>query len=442
VQFVPHEYQSKAINEILTKPYCGLFLDMGLGKTIITLMAVNKLLETEEVKKVLIIAPLRVAKYTWTSECDKWEGLDAIKIKSATGSARERDKALLSGNVHVINRENVPWLVTHLGEEWDYDMVVVDELSSFKSPKSKRFLSLVKVRGKIKRVVGLTGTPISNGLLDLWSQIFLLDEGKSLGANYYGYLNRYFVSLLEINGRTVKWGIRPDNANKIKMAIKPFCLSMQAKDYLNLPQRIDNYIDVYPLEKEHELFLSILNSTTKEELDELVLTGKRLQFANGAVYTTETEYTIIHDHKTDALKEMLEVENEPVIIFYQYKHDLQRISALLRHDFKNKKVSTLETAQDVQNWNLGLTGVLLLHPASAGHGLNLQQGGNKIIWFGLTWSLELYQQANARLHRQGQTKPTFIHHIISKGTIDEVVIKALQTKGITQSEVLEAIKNG
>jgi SNF2 family DNA or RNA helicase len=298
------------------------------------------------------------------------------------------------------------------------------------------------VRGKIKRVVGLTGTPISNGLLDLWSQIFLLDEGKSLGANYYGYLNRYFVSLLEINGRTVKWGIRPDNANKIKMAIKPFCLSMQAKDYLNLPQRIDNYIDVYPLEKEHELFLSILNSTTKEELDELVLTGKRLQFANGAVYTTETEYTIIHDHKTDALKEMLEVENEPVIIFYQYKHDLQRISALLRHDFKNKKVSTLETAQDVQNWNLGLTGVLLLHPASAGHGLNLQQGGNKIIWFGLTWSLELYQQANARLHRQGQTKPTFIHHIISKGTIDEVVIKALQTKGITQSEVLEAIKNG
>lgn len=443
MKYVPHEYQKTAYDFILEHEKAGLMLDMGLGKTVITLTAINELMFNRfETARVLVIAPKRVAEDTWSRESDKWDHTKHFRISKILGDAATRKAALeAEADIYVVNRENVKWLVD--AGRWKFDMVVIDELSSFKSNASQRFKALRKVMPLVIRVVGLTGTPTPNGLIDLWPQIYLLDRGERLGKTITGYRDRYFYPGSR-NGYTVyTWNPKPEAEKAIQKKISDICISMTAEDYLSLPERIDNIVDVRLSEEEKKKYdrfereqLMQIDEHEVVALSAAAVSNKLLQMANGAVYDLDKSVINMHNRKLEALEDILEFNDGPVLVFYNFKHDYDRIVEY----FSKYEPRKLDTSQDIADWNSGRIRLLLAHPASVGHGLNIQAGGNVIVWFGLTWSLELYQQANARLYRQGQTKNVIIHHLVTKGTVDEDVMKALSRKNAGQAALLEAIK--
>ena len=445
MKFVPHEYQRHCTEYIKTHPIAALFLDMGLGKTVITLSAIEDLmLNTFEVNKVLIIAPLRVARDTWTAEIEKWDHLKYLDISVIVGDAKTRIAAVHhSALVYIINRENIKWLVEYYeknGMRWDFSMVVIDELSSFKNHQSLRFRSLRKVRPFVKRWVGLTGTPSSNGLMDLWAEIGILDGGARLGKFIGHYREAYFKagSLNPATGVVFQYVPREGAEKMIYQRISDITISMKALDYLNMPDCVPTRYEVEMNTDERKLYdmlkhdlLIPLKDGDIDAANAASLTGKLLQMSNGAVYD--------ENGKLEALEDLLEAANgQPVLVAYWFRHDRERI---INHLSKLKiKVRDIKSSTDIKDWNAGNIPVALIHPASAGHGLNIQQGGHILIWFGLTWSLELYQQTNARLWRQGQTDVVTIHHIITKNTVDEDVMAALEQKDMTQEKLISAVK--
>lgn len=445
---------------ILQDAQLALFLDMGLGKTVITLTAVNDLRYNRFlIKKCLVIAPKKVAEDTWTREQEKWDHLRLLKVIPVLGSQTKRIKAINSpGDVFVINRENVPWLVDYYRNDWPFDMVVIDEMSSFKSHQAKRFKALKSVRRHIARLIGLTGTPTPNGLTDLWAQIYLLDEGKRLGKTITEYRNNYFAPASRNATTIFSYEPLPGADEKIQEQIRDICISLSAKDYLHLPPCISNvrYIKLDAraqkaydtLEKQKILELQ---AQTLDAGSAAVLGNKLLQLGNGAVYLTEEvteqdgrmreerKVMEIHDNKLEAFKELIEAcAGQHMIVFYNFQHDRDRILKALKNT--GLRAGQLRTPEDIRNWNAGNTDILLAHPASAAYGLNLQEGGNVIVWFGMNWSLELYQQANARLFRQGQKNTVFIHHLVVAGSVDEDVLQALNQKEKGQSALLDALK--
>ena len=443
MRFQPHDYQVTAMDWIRERPYAGLFLDMGMGKTAVALTVANELLyDSFEIRKVLVTAPKKVAEDTWSRETVKWDHLRHLRISKVLGSEKERIAGLArSADIYVINRENVVWLVDRLGTDWDFDMVIVDELSSFKNHRAKRFRALRKVRPLVKRLVGLTGTPVPNGYMDLWAEVYLLDRGERLGKTITQYRNRYFNTLIRPGFQLYE--LRAGAEDEINAQVADICLSMKAKDYLKMeePLRIDVPVALSGREMgryktmERDAVLAVMDHEIVG-VNAAAVTTKLLQMANGAVYDDRGQVAHIHDQKLERLAELIEeAKGRPVLVFYSFKHDRDRIRECLKVD-----VRELQTPEDIEDWNAGRIPVLLAHPASCGHGLNLQGGGNIIIWFGLPWSLELYQQANARLHRQGQAEGVVIYHLIAEGTVDEEVLRALQGKGRTQEEFLESIK--
>ncbi len=448
MEFKPHPYQEYTIRKTIDNNNIGLLLDMGLGKTVCTLTAINELIyDYFEISKVLVIAPLRVARDTWSSEVKKWEHLKHLKVSKVLGSKLDRVRALSTdSDIYIINREMVTWIVDFYKRKWPFDMVVIDELSSFKSNKAQRFKSLKKVFPLTKRVVGLTGTPTPNSLIDLWPQMYLLDRGERLGKTITGYKERYFEPGQKNyqTGAIYNWQPKDGAENAIHNKIKDICISLKAEDYLNMPRKIDNKIEIH-LDRKILKYYKELEREKILELDKdiiiassaAVVANKLLQLANGAIYDNDKNVKEFHREKLEALKEIIDVSNgKPLIVFYNYKHDYNR----LMKEFKSLKPRTIENSKDIYDWNNGRIQLLLCHPASTGHGLNLQSGGSIIVWFGLTWSLELYQQANARLYRQGQRETVIIHHLICKGTIDEQVMEALENKDKGQSALLEAVK--
>ena len=440
----PHQYQEYATNKILGQEAVGLFLDMGLGKSVITLTAIDQLLFNYfDISKVLVIAPLRVAQKTWSDEIKKWDHLKHLRISKVLGSEKQRLAALqVNADIWIINRENVEWLADLYGKDWPFGMVVIDELSSFKSSKAKRFRALRKVRPCIKRIVGLTGTPAPNGLIDLWPQVYLLDQGERLGKTVTGYRSRYFEPGKRNRTVIFSWDPKPGAEEAIYSKLEDLCVSMSAEDWLQMPERIDREVKVQIPEAarakydqlERDLLLPFAGGDITADTM-AILSNKLLQMANGAVYDENGSTREIHQAKLEALDDILEAANgQPVLVFYNYQHDRDRI---LNHI---SAARVLDTEEDIEQWNQGKIPVMLAHPASAGHGLNLQAGGNIIVWFGLTWSLELYQQANARLYRQGQEKSVIIHHLVAEETIDEDVMSALAGKDVSQKALLEAVK--
>ena len=443
MKFVPHEYQTYATKFIEQNDVSALLLDMGLGKSVITLTAIRNLIIKGEVGRVLVIAPLRVAKSTWPDEIAKWDHLNDLTYSVAVGTEKERLEALRKNvEIVIINRENVDWLVNKSGYRFNFDMIVIDELSSFKSYNAKRFKALLKVRPYVERIVGLTGTPSSNGLMDLWAEYRLLDFGERLGR----YITRFRLKYFEPDKRSAtvifSYKLLPGAEDEIYNAISDITISMKAKDYLKMPDLIINEVtvDLDPTERRTYETLRkemVVQISEQEEIDAVnaaSLSGKLLQMANGAVYDEDKRVLRIHEKKLDALEDLIEAANgKPVLIAYWFKHDLERIK-------ERFNVREILTDQDIRDWNNGKIDVAVIHPASAGHGLNLQQGGSTLIWFGLTWSLELYEQANARLYRQGQKETVVIHHIITKGTIDEDVMQALKRKEKMQSALIDAVK--
>lgn len=442
MEFKPYRYQQYVIDRIQEMPAAALFLDMGLGKTVCSLTAILELLWNHfSVTKVLVIAPKRVAESTWAQEAAKWDHTRAIRVALVLGDLRQREEALkTNSDVFVINRENVVWLMEYYHWRPPFDMLVLDESSSFKNHQAKRFRALKKVRPLFDRVLELTGTPTSNGLMDLWAQIYLLDGGKRLGRTITQYRQRYFTPD-KTNGFVVySYRPKPGAEEAIQDAIKDIVVSMSAADWLELPERMDNIIPVELGAKERALYQELEREMVLEMPDgdiqagsAAVLSNKLLQLANGAIYDDERNVIPVHDKKLEALKELAEPGN-PLLVFYTYQHDRERIQAM----FPEARV--MQGAQDVEDWNAGKISMLLAHPASAGYGLNLQAGGNTVVWFGLTWSLEQYQQANARLYRQGQKRTVVIHHLVAKGTMDEQVMQALQHKAIGQQALLDAVK--
>lgn len=443
MKFIPHDYQQYAIDFIKNNEVAAILLDMGLGKTSITLTAVNDLIfDSFEVSKVLVIAPLRVARDTWPAEIKKWDHLKHLRYSVAVGSESERLAALRKeADIYIINRENVDWLVNKSKVPFNFDMVVIDELSSFKSHQSKRFKSLLKVRPFIKRIVGLTGTPSSNGLMDLWAQFRILDMGKRLGRYITHYRSAYFLPDKRSADRIFTYKPADGAEQMIYDRISDITISMKSADYLKLPECIINEVPVFMDTKEkaiYETFKEDMVAKIKdEEIDAAnaaVLSGKLLQMANGCIYDEDKKAIKIHDRKLDALEDLIESANgKPLLVAYWFQHDLARIK-------ERFPVREIKTSKDIEDWNKGKIPLAVIHPASAGHGLNLQTGGSTLVWFGLTWSLELYQQCNARLHRQGQTDTVVIHHIIAKGTIDEDVMAALQRKEKIQNALINAVK--
>jgi len=448
MKFVPYPYQQYCIDSIIYNRAVGLFLDMGLGKTVITLTAIHELRYNRwEVVKPLIIAPKKVAEATWTAEAKKWEHLQMMRVVPVLGTEQQRLRALaFPADVYVINRENVQWLVEHFKNSWPFDMVVLDESSSFKNSRSKRFKFLKLVRSRIRRIVELTGTPSSNGLEDLWAQIYLLDGGARLGKTLGAYRDKYFNP--GKRNRTTIFNYKPKNGSleMIKQAISDICISMKAADYLTLPDVLQNDIPV------------VLNPTAAKAYSELeknlllqidgdtitagsagILTGKLLQLCNGAIYGEDKKAVKIHNCKIDAFLELIEQLNgQNALVFYNFQHDRDRlVEALAKYKLR---VRVYANAKDEQDWNNGEIDILLAHPASCGYGLNLQLGGHHAIWFGLTWSLEQYEQANKRLHRQGQEHPVVIHHLIVQGGMDETVLGALKDKSDMQNALLNALR--
>ena len=443
MQYSPHEYQTYATNFILEHPVAAVLLEMGLGKSVITLTAIYELmLNRFEIQKVLVIAPLRVARDTWPAEIEKWEHLAGLTYSVAIGTEAERLAALRRpAHLYLINRENVDWLITKSGIPFDFDMVVIDELSSFKSHAAKRFKSLLKVRPTVKRMVGLTGTPSSNGLMDLWAEFRILDMGQRLGRYITHYRNNFFVPDKRNQQMIFSYKPRAGAEDAIYRLISDITISMKSANFLKMPECIINEVHVALSGKEWSVYQALKEDMVvdlkDEEIDAVnaaVLSGKLLQMANGAVYNEEKDIIHIHDRKLDALEDLIEGANgKPVLVAYWYNHDLQRIK-------ERFSVREIKTSQDIKDWNNSDMRVAVIHPASAGHGLNIQFGGSTIIWFGLTWSLELYQQTNARLWRQGQKSTVVIHHIIAKDTIDEDVMKALRKKEKIQSALIDSVK--
>lgn len=443
MEFRPHPYQEYAVNYILEHDNCGLFLDMGLGKTISALTALwDLLLNSFDIGKVLVIAPKRVAQDTWPREISKWKHLKGLDYSLVLGSSEERLRALQSKNlIYIINRENVSWLVDTW--EWDFDCVVIDELSSFKSTKAQRFRSLKKVRGKIKRLIGLTGTPAPNSLLDLWPQMYLLDGGERLGRFITRFREDYFVPDKRNREIIFSYKLRAGAEKKIYQRIGDIVFSLKAEDSLKMPEYVSTVYDVAMDSKEMDIYNNFVRDMVVElegaELDGVhagAMSNKLLQMANGAVYDDCKNVIHIHDKKLEALEDIVESANgKPLLVAYWFKHDLAR----LKERFKQAR--EIDTSKDIRDWNSGKIPLGLIHPASAGHGLNLQEGGCNLVWFGLTWSLELYQQCNARLYRQGQKSDTVvIQHIVCKDTIDERVMKALESKNTNQNALIEAVK--
>lgn len=443
MRFIPHAYQQYAIQHIETHKEAALFLDMGLGKTVIALSAIWDLaFDFFEVSKVLVVAPLRVARDTWPAEIEKWEHLKYMTYSVVVGTEEERRQALLKkALVYIINRENVDWLVSKSGVPFRFDMVVIDELSSFKSHTSKRFKSLLKVRPQVKRIVGLTGTPSGNSLMDLWAEFRLLDMGKRLGRYISHYREAFFEPDKRNQMMVFSYKPRPGAAREIYQRIGDMTISMKSLDFLPMPKLIMNEVRVKLSQEEKKVYDNLrkkmalsIEETEIDAANAAALSGKLLQMANGAVYDDERNPIRIHDRKLDALEDLVEAANgKPVLIAYWFKHDLARMKERL-------SIREIRSSSDIIDWNAGRIPVAAIHPASAGHGLNLQAGGSVLIWFGLTWSLELYQQTNARLWRQGQKHTVIIEHIVTEGTIDEQVMRALQSKNKTQEALIAAVK--
>lgn len=450
MKFVPHSYQRYAIERILQDGSLGLFLDMGLGKTVITLTAINDLkFNRWAVSRCLVVAPKKVAEATWSHEAEKWDHLRHLKIIPVLGSLKKRVQALHTpGDIWVINRENVPWLVEYFRNNWPFDMVVLDESSSFKNPQSKRFKAMKLVMSRIARLVLLTGTPAPNGLEDLWAQIYLLDAGERLGRTISSYREAFFTQDYARPGQMYRTYTPQQNAeSRIQAAISDICVSMKSEDYLELPDYIESTVPVAldtkakraydKLEKEMLLEVDTQLVTAQSAA---VLNGKLLQLCSGAVYDSTGEVVDIHDCKLEAFLETIEQLNgEHALVFYWFKHEADRLTeALAKTD---KVVRVYQGPEDEKAWNAGEVDILLAHPVSCGYGLNLQAGGHHAIWFGYpNWALEIYQQANKRLHRQGQKHPVICHHLVVQGGMDEDVIAALHDKGDTQESLMQALK--
>lgn len=448
MKYEPHNYQSYCIQRIVQDPAVGLFLRPGLGKTSITLTAVNVLRYLRwEIARVLVIAPKKVAEATWSKEAAKWDHLQHLKVVTVLGSTSKRIRALNTpADVYVINRENVPWLVDYYKQAWPFDMLVCDESTSFKNPQSKRFKALKLIRRFCKKVVLLTGTPSSKGLIDLWAQVYLLDEGARLGKTISQYRERYFIANTH-GGHFTDYKPKSDAEAAVLEAISDICVSMKAEDYLELPECIEHEIPVVLEEKakreydqfERDLLLEIDDETITAQ-GAAVLTGKLLQFCNGAVYNADKQGLIVHDCKLDAYMELLErLDGEPVITFYSFKHDLDRI--LDRLAKTKRRVRVYRGPQDEDDWNAGKIDVLLAHPASCAYGLNLQAGGRHIVWYGLNWSFELNDQGRCRLWRQGsEFDKVFIHYLVVQDGVDEDVMAAIRARADTHETVMTALK--
>ena len=443
MKYVPYEYQQYATRFIEKNEVAAIFLECGLGKSVITLTAIKNLIAKGEVKKVLVIAPLRVGKTTWPDEIEKWEHLKGLTYSVAIGTVKERESALRkNADITIINRENVEWLIAKSGVPFDYDMVVIDELSSFKSYKAKRFKYLLKARPTVERIVGLTGTPSSNGLMDLWAQFRLLDLGERLGRYITRYREGYFTPDKRNAQVVFSYKPLPGAEEKIYDKIGDITISMKAKDYLKMPDLVMNTVKVKMSDKDGAIYEQLKDDMfidiREEEIDvanAAALSNKLQQLANGAIYGADKKVIRIHDGKLDALEDLIESANgKPVLVAYWFKHDLERIKE------RFPIVREIKTPDDIKAWNKGEILVGIIHPASAGHGLNLQQGGSTMIWFGLTWSLELYQQTIARLYRQGQTKTVVVHHIVTEGTIDELMLVSLDRKEKRQDALIDAVK--
>jgi len=450
MRFHPHPYQAYAIQRIVEDTSVGLFLDMGLGKTVITLTAVNELIYNRwAAARVLVVAPKKVAEATWAREAAKWDHLRHLRVVPVLGSAKRRVQALSTpGDLYVINRENVPWLVDYLRNSWDFDTVVLDESSSFKNPASKRFKALRMVRDRIRRLVLLTGTPAPNGLEDLWAQIYLLDQGQRLGRTITAYREAFFKQDRARPGQLYRTYTLLDGAEKkIREAISDICVSMKAEDYLALPDYVEDVIPVTLDPKaakayrrmEKEMLLEVDEQTITAGTA-AVLNGKLLQLCSGAVYDTEGNVVAIHDCKIEAFLECVEQLNgEHALVFYWFKHERDRLVKALTQS--GLQVRVYNGPEDERAWNAGEVDILLAHPVSCGYGLNLQAGGHHAIWFGYpNWALEIYQQANKRLHRQGQPYPVISHHLVVQGGMDEAVIGALHSKGDSQEALMRALK--
>lgn len=450
MEFRPHAYQAHCIQKIIEIHKIGLFLDMGLGKTITTLTAVKELKYNRfQVRKVLVIAPKKVAEGTWTKEKDKWEHTKMLRVSQVLGSQAKRIRALNTpADIYIINRENVCWLVDYYKQSWPFDMVIVDESSSFKSHKAKRFKALASMGSHIDRMVELTGTPSPNGLEDLWSQIFLLDGGERLGKRYTQFRERYFDPGDRGQNIVYNYKAKPGTEESILSKISDICISMKAEDYLQLPDIIYHQVPVTLDPKAEKAYMELERKMVlalPEDEDEIsvtsaaALSNKLLQLSNGAIYDEDHEVHEIHSCKIEAFLELIEsLQGKSVLVFYNFQHDRIRIMKALEK--LKLRVRELHTTEDEDAWNRHEVDVLLTHPASSAYGLNLQQGGNHVIWFGLTWNYELYTQANKRLHRQGQEEKVIIHHLVSSGTRDEDVMLALEKKDDVQNRVMESLK--
>lgn len=443
MRYVAHNYQNYAKDFILAHKVSALFLDCGLGKTITTLTAINELMyDSFEISKVLIIAPLRVAQSTWKEEIEKWDHLNLLRYSIAVGDEKERLKALKqNSDIYIINRENVDWLVTKSGIDFNFNMLIIDELSSFKSHTSKRFKSLLKIRPYFERVVGLTGTPSSNGLMDLWAEFRVLDLGERLGRYITHYRNEYFLPDKRNGAVIFSYKPQPNAEERIYRRLADMTISMKSTEYLKMPELILNELEIN-LDEEDQIkykkFKKEMVMTIQEkEIDAInaaSLSNKLIQLANGSIYDEDKKFYEVHNKKLDKLEEIIESANgKPVLVAYWFKADKERIE-------KRFKVREIKTADDIKQWNKGMIDLALIHPASAGHGLNLQSGGSTLVWFSLTWSLELYQQTNARLYRQGQKDTVVIHHLITKNTIDEDIMKSIKRKDKTQEALMKAVK--
>lgn len=443
MRYVAHNYQNYAKDFILAHKVSALFLDCGLGKTITTLTAINELMyDSFEISKVLIIAPLRVAQSTWKDEIKKWDHLNLLRYSIAVGDEKERLKALKqNSDIYIINRENVDWLVTKSGIDFNFGMLVIDELSSFKSHTSKRFKSLLKIRPYFERVVGLTGTPSSNGLMDLWAEFRVLDLGERLGRYITHYRNEYFLPDKRNGAVIFSYKPQPNAEERIYRRLADITISMKSTEYLKMPELILNDLEINLGEEDqikYKKFKKEMVMTIQEkEIDAInaaSLSNKLIQLANGSIYDKDKKFYEVHNKKLDKLEEIIESANgKPVLVAYWFKADKERIE-------KRFKVREIKTADDIKQWNKGMIDLALIHPASAGHGLNLQSGGSTLVWFSLTWSLELYQQTNARLYRQGQKDTVVIHHLITKNTIDEDIMKSIKRKDKTQEALMKAVK--
>lgn len=446
MEFIPHSYQAYSIDKIINNKKYGLFLEMGTGKTVSTLTAIEKLkYDYLEVDKVLVIAPKRVAEDTWAQEIDKWNHLSHLTVSLVLGTPKQRTEALAKdADIYVTNKENTKWICEKYRKDWPFDMLVIDELSTFKNSDSQRFKILKKQMPLVDRFVGLTGTPAPNNLIDIWSQIYLIDGGERLGKYKTHFKQAYFYPTHQVSDNVFNWELRNGADDAIYDKISDITVSIKSEDYLEMPERIDNVQEVKLSKKERAIYDQLKADMVIEDeadankdieaLTSATLSQKLLQLSNGAVYSLDGTYKTIHDKKLERLDEIIEeAQGKPILLFYNFKHDKERI--LERYDFAEELKGDY-----MGRWNNGEIKLLIAHPASAGHGINLQYGGSIAVWFGLTWNLEHYEQANARLFRQGQTETTVIHHIMTENSVDQDVYKGLQNKQLGQNALMQAVK--